>query len=454
MTIYRSLRNLFGILRNAVVSFERKKTELVFVLLLFVMIFTRYSVTYLNREHKQRLPESVFAMDRVGMDWLDGVMQPVFSMLEGQPFNPAIGYGQSLTTVAGILVSSARWVGLCPEASAANCSNEVYRIVFAAVFFGFFLFTMLVPYGKDKISVVLFIAIFFLGSSGSLGLDRGNLDIVFSFVLFTLAIWRLRRHTQTVVQTITEAIVLSFLVGTKVTILPFAAAFLITSGQVLPFIIAFAGSYVGFSHLPLLFHRPAALMDPFIAAKAFGSKYTNMFGLWCPPGNHAVYSLAAYGFDCSRLAIGGNAHDYLTAVRVLGYMLFFLIVVWPLRILMRLIQGIHTVKQWGTVLARANQGVFLLMLSLGTASINLLPFLSHPYRLYYSFFAVLTVWYAARDAASRRTIMLSSVFLLLKGLWIADSRVLNVFVALHYYFLISAAAVILTQEIAAIKKRL
>lgn len=427
-----------NIIYRAIISTIQNHSDFLFVLLLSIMIFTRYSVTYLNREQKQLLPDSVFALNIVGHDWLDGVIQPALSLLDKQPFNPVVGYGQSLSSITGLIILPLQSFGICTQSQTLSCSNAVYKAVFVLTFAGFILIGLLFPYGKDTILILLNILIFYLGIPGAMGLDRGNLDILFSLCMSLFALLRIRRGHQPVRWCITEAIVLALFVNTKMLVLPITIAFLITSRHVLLSVAIFISSFMGFSYLPVLLHMPASVVDPFTAVFSFG-RPSNIFIAWCSSWNHTVYNMVTNFFDCSQLTEHTQTFLSVMVTRSSGIMIFFLIVILPLRNLIHDIWKYHKTIQWRILYGQTHKELLVLLVSLGVASINLLPYFANPYRLYYSLMAVLLSWYASCDKTSRNVVVLSSLFLLIKGLWFTDNRIINISIAFHYYFLVQAA---------------
>jgi len=404
------------------VKFFQEKTAPVLIFMLFFVVFTRYQITFLNASQKQILPESVFAMDRVGRDWLDGVVFPMFTILGGRPFNPEIGYGRGIPSVLGLVILPLQSAGICTDAQIVDCASAMYKGMVVIVLIGFFSTVLFLPYGKNLVPAALVLIAFLLGMPGSLGLDRGNLDIIFSLFLFLGAIARFRQRRQTVFQTVAEAVLLALMANTKITIVPFVVVFLLTSTNIILFIGIFAAAFIGFSYLPMMFLVSASLWDSFYAASTVKRMFPDTLATWCAPWNHTIFSIASLATNCSRSTTG--------AITALGVVLFSSII-WPF---IRLPFG-----RLKKIYEASPSGIFFLMLCLVTASINLLPYYAYAFRLYYSLICLLLGWYIVKEPVSRRALVLSSVFLLLKGLWIPENKIINIAVFFHFYYLIRAA---------------
>jgi len=407
-----------------------------------IVLGSRIVIMFFNSSHVQILPEKIFEMDTVGRDWLDGVMIPVMRLWKGLPFNPQIGYGQGLTVFVGMLFYPFYIFGISTQETLVKFSQTsyIYMASFVLLTYIVLIFT---KYKNDIRNILIIVLMTFLfGYSGSLGLERGNTDIIFSLVMLLLYFFRMRKKGLLKHFDFVEACILGMLTASKITLLPISLAFILTSEKLLPSIIYFLLSYGVWSISPTVFGIQSSLLDSYTASAIFQkSFFSNALSISCWAGNHVLRGVASNFILCSQGALEEFKKVFLIMLNVIFYILAGTVFILPLVPL-----ALHLKNMTGSFISfiryvyENRSRFFLLFLVLAVAAINLLPIFSFSYRLYFSFAVLLAAWHSIRNIQARKVLLLSTVCFLIKGMWFTDLKILNVFIALHYMSLIYATS--------------
>lgn len=408
-----------------------------------VILGSRIVIMFFNSSHVQILPELVFVMDMVGRDWLDGVMKPVMMLWRGLPFNPQIGYGQGFTVFIGLLLYPLYKLRVCTQETLVHFSQISY--IYLASLVSLTYVVLIVTKYKSQIrnSLLIVFITFLLGYSGSLGLERGNTDIIFSLIILLLYFFRMRTQGSSKFFYFIEVGLLGMLTASKMTLLPISLAFILTSDRLLPSIVYFFFSYGIWSFSPALFGIKSSLLDSYNASIIFLEPiyFSKMLSVSCWAGNHVLRGIASIFILCSQSALEEFNKIFTIVVNLIFYILAGTVFILPLIPLLS-----HLRDKTGSFISfmryvYGNRSKFLLLLLvLAVAAINLLPVLSFSYRLYYSFAVLLAAWYSIQNVQARKLLLVSTVCFLLKGFWFTDLKILNVFIALHYMTLIYASS--------------
>lgn len=428
--------------REKIISAISKDPIFSLLTVAMVVLGSRIIIIFFNSSHVQTLPEKIFAMDMVGRDWLDGVMQPVMRLWKGLPFNPQIGYGQGFTVFIGILLYPLYKLGISTQKTLVHLSQISY--IYLASLVSLTYLTLIVTKYKNHIRNILIIVFmtFLLGYSGSLGLERGNTDIIFSLVILLLYLFRANTHGLSKSFGLIEACVLGMLTASKMTLLPISLAFILTSKQLLPSIIYFLFSYGIWSFSPTLFGIKSSLLDSYVAATTFQKLYfSNTLSTSCRTENYGLFGLASLFIPCSLSGLNILNRLFLAMVYLVYAVLFVLFFIIPLVPLVSQLRIMNRKIFFYIKFFYQNRSIFLLLFFvLSVAAINLLPTFSYSYRLYFSFSVLLAAWYSIQSTRARKFLLLSTMCFLVKGMWFTDLKLLNVLIALHYMILIYAAS--------------
>lgn len=422
--------------RRAILSWISRDYTLSLLMALLAVVTSRIIVMLFNSSHIQILPEKIFVMDMVGRDWLDGVMQPVMMLWKGLPFNPQIGYGQGFTVFIGILFYPLYTVGIITQQTVVHFSQISYIYLASLVSLSYI--SLIVTKYINEIRNILIIAFitFLLGYSGSLGLERGNTDIIFSLVMLLLYFFRMRKQGLSKSFGFIEACVLGMITASKITFLPISLAFILTSNRLLPSIIYFFFSYSIWSFSPTIFGIKSSLLDSYNASAVFQkSFFSNALSISCWAGSHVLRGIASNFILCSQSALEEFNKLFTIMVNLIFYILAGTVFILPLVPLLS-----RPKDTIGSFVSFNRSKFLLLFLVLAVAAINLLPIFSFSYRLYYSFAVLLAAWHSIQSMRGRKLLLLSTICFLLKGIWFTDLKILNVLIALHYMILIYATS--------------
>ena len=419
------------------------------LMVLLIVVTSRLIVMFLNSSHIQILPEKIFAMDMVGRDWLDGVMTPVMRLWKGLPFNIQIGYGQGFTVFIGILFYPFYKSGINTQEALVNFSQISYIYVASFVLLTYVVL-ILTKYKKDIRNILIIVYItFLLGFSGSLGLERGNIDIIFSLVILLLYLFRLSKYSSSKYFGFIEACILGMLTASKITLLPISLAFILTSTRLWSSIIYFIFLYSAWSLSPTVFGIHSTLLDSYSAAIKFQNLYfPNTLLTGCRGDNYGLFGLASLFIPCGPSGLNIFNRLFLAMAYLIYACLFVIVFIIPLIPLVSQLQIVNRKIFFHIKFLYQNRSIFLLLLFvLAVAAINLLPNFSYSYRLYFSFSVLLAAWYSITNAKAKRLLIISTICLLLKGVWFTDWKLFNIFVVLHYVSLLYAASIELTEPL-------
>jgi hypothetical protein len=378
----------------------------------------------------------------VGRDWLDGVVFPVMNLWRGLPFNPAIGYGQGFTVFIGILFYPLYVLGIITQKTVVHFSQISY--VYLASLVSLSYITLIVTKYKKEVRNIILISFitFLLGYSGSLGLERGNTDIIFSLAMLLLYFLRIGKHGSSKLFGCIEAFTLGMLTASKITTLPIALAFVLTSEQLLPSVLYFLFSYGVWSFSPALFGVKGTLLDSITASATFlHSFFPTTLAVSCLSGSYVLRGLASNFILCSQPALEALNVIFTIIINVIFYLLIGMVFISPIVPLILYLKKMNGSLMLLVQYVYQNRNkFFLLLLVLAVAAINLLPVFSFSYRLYYSFAVLLAAWYSISAIKAKQLLLFSTLCLLLKGIWFVDWKLLNVLIALHYMSLIYAVS--------------
>lgn len=463
------------------VIFLNKKTSIilmkdplfVFIILLLLTILTRFAITYIKS-----VPDTVIAPETqfkllFGNDFNLSVFVPAFRMLHendrGELAYIASGHAFSLFTVPFVYLFEVK-----------NYLSIYHWFVLLTIL-GYIMLIYLISKSlknrKDKVIPIIFFLIFILGVPGSLGLMMGNVDILLSllvgFILFFFINNNFNRRSsgKAVFYYLLLGFILAVLANEKIFLLPFSVIFILFSKRIFITLFSFIMSFYALIYAPNLFSYSSDFSS-FVKAIVEWNNVTLNINT---AGNHSFAATATIFSNClshqnCESTLGYGFISILVFVTFIGPFIsqgyiFKLIKESMIKIkksvkkkisvkklssdfkksfLKRLCYLLNCIK-----IQRYNKGIFILLLVLCDAVINLLPKVIFNYRLYYSL-PILLVFYlgAIKDEKTKTYLIFSAIFLSLKGLWVVkfnledsgllDPRILNLFVILHFYFLIRA----------------
>lgn len=423
---------------------------LVFALALFVMVFLRISVTNLNREGKATLPETYFALPNVGWDWWIVNMKPAYALLSHSPIDLAItGYGRASAVLVSGLIPVAESLHLCPK-DQTSCSTIFYRIEILLVFSGLAILALFSGKSDQGRGVAaLFLVTFFLGIPGALGLDRGNIDIlfavIFGWLLFVLLSDRIGK-TFPVRWSLLTGILFGILANTKIFLLPLGLFAVLASPSFLLAGISFFLSFVGFSYIPAFFGAKPTPFDPYLAAVGAQDNFWKDSRLIHTPGNTVFSAQATALLDILRTSshLSNGTLGLISAIIVAA--LFAVVFILPFWLEKARIRTVFTaVKKSGKAVLvwigkETKNPYCLFFLSVVTiAGFTLLPFMSYDYRLYYTAVVFVVGLVLPKTQKQQAIYFWAMLFFLGKNMWIEKDRLMNLFLLPCYFLLLKVS---------------
>jgi len=439
---------------------------LLFIVILLLIIFSRFSISYSDAGLVLVPPEKHFMLTPIGVDFYLATIKPAINIIRGENFYYyTANYGPSFSLFAIPFIFTAKHFNYCSLTDYLSCSHILYKWFIAITIIGYSLF-ILFFFKKLRNLFLLFLISFLFGVPGSLGLERGNIDIFFSLLLgfLILLISKSWSRSKTyllspVVSSFIIGIISGFISSSKIFFIPFALIGVIAAKNVKIAFFSLIFTFVGFSYLPNFFGSKSDIYDPFKVAMVF-DKYIR-FGIGGSINiNHSFSSFLSIISDCvyNQTCDRGLSNSYINLFSF-GF-LFISVFVLPFLPLIKITYKFIKTKSFLPVLKiillnlydeRKNIKLILILFVLADAAINLLPTIAYDYRLFYSLFIIFFLFNNTRkNSKANFYCILSMIFFLLKGLWIFtnlnakgmsvfEARGMNIFVILHFYFLIKSA---------------
>lgn len=396
-------------------------------------------------------------------------------LLFANDFNTCV-YVRSYHMLNGNLMNQLGWVNsACGHIFPLIVSPLVFFLQskqFVAVYLSF-LIPLILLYGVffkiilEKISsstrkiTVLFIFSFFLSIPGTLGYYMGNVDIFLSLIIGFILLFQfnneklVKRHGKKF--SVFLGILLGAIANAKVFLFPFTIVTILLSRNKL---ITFFSSLLTFliiTYIPRLFGSPTGIFTFLERIILWNERVTVNFS---PSYNHSPVALASYFTNCLSTQNCEKFPNSFVAQIIIAIVLlgaFFSINLFKKKNLIELKRMLTRprpviLKLFGT---KADKYVLIFLFTLFTALINLVPRIAFNYRLYYSFPLILILLTETNELPKVRFYCyLSMTFLIIGGLWIVnlsplmqgaiDARLMNIFVYLHFIFLIKSSYQLLT----------
>lgn len=445
-----SKRNtIVSVVRNSVIQRIKnhliKEPTLTLVVVLFLMIFSRISITYLNETQHLRLPEWYFAWERTGHDWYYGTMNQAYRLIHQQPLDPKIGYGPSLAVVMVPIIKLAEAFRLCVPNQQLACSNSMYRSMIIISIIGYFIliFTIVRDNKKRTIAMILLVT-FLLGIPGSRGLETGNVDILFSLIsgiILLLLINQVHSYYRSVITSCIIGFLCGFLINTKAFLMLYALPVLISMPIPLVGTVMVVLSFLLFSIIPSWMGSTSSILFTFNSALAVINFPPNS-----TVGNVSIPSFITILTDSFFSSVETNSRFVI--ILLLSLLVSYFVLVFPI---IRFIKYNRRDKNIQYYLLRMryhrrNPTLILLLFIICNTIMILLSPITYEYRLYYLLPLIFFLLRYTQKDNSLYLTMTAIILLLVRSLWIGHFRTMNLFLYIHYYFLISAVISVQTRN--------
>jgi len=367
--------------------------------------------------------------ESLGRDIHAYAVVPWYDIQQGK--TPRIfGYGAVL--IAGVAIRFFELAGMCAEP--VTCGNLVYFfMIFSCIGTLFFLTgKIVIEKGKRHLAYFLFIT-FLFGVPMYRAIEAGNPDL-FLAPLFGIILYIIRKMQRTRTQSILLSILLGVLLGLFLNVKAFLALFviltLIFSGKNIALWISFAISFALSGVWARLWGVPAGLFDVFVFALHEDFAVNAWMYTQVNYGNNAIFpyvSNVLQAFDIGKVPV--PVHTILTNIIGMGLFLFIFVKPWV------------DEKRYLPFNKQSFRS-FPFMLLLYTISYVIMLTLtawSYDYRILYVLPLLFFFIDEANDPKTKRLLMISIVFLVLKCLWIPKDRIMTVFLYAHIYYLTRTA---------------
>jgi hypothetical protein len=415
-------------------------------------------------------PEKIFS-SFVGLDFMVGAMNPAIMMMNGDNFYTDMQtYGPAFSILLIPLLKLLSMFHVCPSADLFACGLSMYRYMLLTTIVGYISYVFIISkHSKDSRDILtLYLVTFFISMPGALGIQRGNLDIIFSllFGIFLLQITGNHQIFTSIVWSLFTGIIAGFLTNAKVFFAPFVCVLIAQNKHIIVTATIVILTYIGISYAPHLYHAPSNPLDPithaFTSDKDIPLANPGYLGF-----NHTFAATASLFTSC----VAKKSCDYFkedarvistlkTLFIIFVYILPFIQILNIKQVMQNLQSNImqhknqkrssqkkKSVYNYLNTYIRTPHGILLLYI-LSYILINSIPNAAFLYRLYYALPIIGILWIKTEHIHDARyTLILSMVFLILKGQWInytirpygfslADPRAMNFFVILHMYYLL------------------
>lgn len=444
--------------------FLNKDKLFIFIVLLFLTVFTRFFIAY-SDPNSIIAPEKIFQVVPLGVDFYTAVFTPAMKIMNGKFFYDVIAiYGPAFSLFILPFHFIATSLNLCEPISYQSCSHLLYEWLLIATVGGYIFFIFLITRYRKKESYILllFLVSFLLGIPGSLGLERGNIDISLSLISGLLLFLLLAsRKYPILIKIIFTGIISGFIVNSKLFLVPFAVIAILTSRNILFSFLISICTFLILTYLPNIFGAPSNLTNIFQSAFVFSkeSPVVPFVGAGLPY-NHSFSAIGTLATDCVFKQTCDTFKEDTVRISLVSFILFFATFILPFITTSFIAKKIYKLKFtfWSLTIkaplfiynAREDKRFILFLFILADALVNLIPRLSFDYRLYFSLPILFLLWKESRvNDKARFYCYLSMIFLIIKGLWIftiinpkgmnlLEPRGMSLFVVLHFYFLIKA----------------
>ena len=453
------------------IYFDRNSIK-IFLVILLVTIFSRFNISYKTSSDIITPPESVFYLSPLGRDFYTGAILPTKNMLEGKTFYDSVAnYGSSVYITIAPILSQIIKDGVCDFSTILICHNYLYKKLLVLTFFVYLVFLGVCFKKlklKDHILFFLLISIFLLQLPFSAGFERGNLDIILSALIGLLYLiskpykFGKNSHYFNLFQSLLIGLLGGYITNAKIFLLPFALSSILVSSNILLSLVSFLISFIGLGYIPIVYGMPTTIFDLVSTSLNWQKSANSLFSL---PSylvfNHSIPAISTLFTNCVKeknCLLNNSLTNFVTQFFSIAIFLFVFVLpfisiksifkIINQKIVNRKIFQIIFVSLYKVFTKRRNWRILMFLFILSTAIINLIPKNAYTYRLLYSIPLIFLLINETRNNQEQRHLLLLSIFFFtLNGLWfffqikpegwnMFDARFMNLFLIIHYYFLI------------------
>lgn len=413
------------------------ENPLLIVSFLFLIVCSRFVVTYFNEDRHVRTPDANFyAGEFVGHDLVFATTDQAYRLLDGLPMQLGVGYGYTFTILTAWILGLFNLLGLCNPANQVSCDFLFYKVVVVTSIVGLVSLVFLLTEKRNQRSTAaVFLIAFLLGVPGGMGIESGNLDIflsvLYGFVLLLQQISLMSKRKY--LYPILLGIIAGALLQTKLFFLPIVFVFLFCSKRPLLFSLSLLATAIVIAIIPGFYNVP---IDPLYALRAAQTLREDTY----------LSSEIVYGNNSTRAMVGGivfavpalHTTQFVreVLVNVGGGLLFLLVLVSPIfaRLVHKPIRFVHAVFQ-----DRLQYKFFIVLNCCAVSAVILWPEISLAYRFFYLIPLIFVLVDTSKNTLSKQAMGLALSALLIRSLFVWHSRSLHVFLLVFFYFFILAS---------------
>jgi len=471
LLVIRFIHNIIKITKtvnNNIINFgvflTKHEIETLLWLLLSVLI-SRFVISYGNVSSGFRSPEKTIALYILGADFQTGVIMPIMYMIRGNNFyNIAASYGPAISITLAPIIKSMLKQGICQYDNNIGCLSVIYPWLVSIIGIVYiFLICVLKQTNRFREKTMILLGIIFLGISGAFALDRGNLDLLFSGIMSIYVALFLSGKKINVFMTSCLGLILGYIISAKIFLVIFIVPFLLFVPNPLIFGIFLTGTWIVLSYVPALYgvvSGPTVLFKTaFIASKATSNLFLVPVMLSYNDSLQATASLVSV---CRQIR-SCNRENFLELISYYFVIVILFCSVFLLPLVDFVVDILRKIRKISVQVLVIMKNIrpsswAIIILCIGTAIINTIPESTYVYRIVYSLpVIILLLAYTEVNRNSKAYLMLSIVCFSIKNMWtgqlvnplvfsVFDPRILNVFLFLHYYFLIKSGLAIFAED--------
>ena len=410
----------------------------VYLIVLFIMICTRLSLTYFSPSGHIRMPEWNFAFETLGRD--DKFSAEAAFKIRAHKPGYIFGYAPVLISLVSAEVLES--VGVCRASSPAACEPRMFQIAIIIAVIGLFgLLYFSIPREQDRTLALILYGIFLLGVPMNKAIESGNIDLLASLTI-GIAMVLLRaiidKKGNTLIASIFMGLLIGFAANIKAFIILLGAVPLVLSLNNPTALISFVIGFSATALWPHLYGIQSGIFDIFFAAAGFVKDYG--VGLSLHPvtqinyGNNALFPYVSNVLSWIHLSkLAPRIHSGLTAiVGAIAMVILYIKPFYDEKLFTR--KAIAYCKKHLSVFSAFSFS--LVLFTLAYMAISTLMTWSYDYRMLYSLPLLFLLIATPGTNKTKLLLHLSILFFLIKCLWIPKDRFMTLFLYIHMYFLL------------------
>jgi len=415
---------------------------LLFVSLLCLIIFNRFSLTFFNEGHHVLAPDNYYyAGVTVGEDWIGGTTDQAYRLLKGLPMELTTAYGYSFTILTAWTITLYENIGICSPRNHTACQFLLYNHVVTLVIAGFLILVFLfIKDGKKRAGAILFFLAFLLGIPGGRGIETANLDIILSMLygcMLYLQKISVQDRKKRYLYPVFIGLIAGVLMQAKIFTVVIGILFLVFSTEPLIFLLSFLVTTGIIILTPTLYGVSANVFQVVQAGQTIlGPITTNLYQQY-RFGNNNTRTMVG-GIVFSIRVLRENAYLREVIIFVGGSVLFLIVTLLPL-----LTYSKEVLKKITTfsLQDRLSYPFFIVSNCYAIAAIVLWPATSYDYRFFYFLPLIFILLEVSRTSREKVYLGIALVSFIVRCIFILHTKIWHIFLLgfLYPFLLVSVS---------------